>query len=268
MRALTVPPAGEWSPPSPGWTVVCVTAGCGYCLRGKTACSLQAGDALMAPQTAGVTIRASQIGGLRLQYFQVEPERLHGLLTVAECEQHRLLAGRSGQVQMFRADESIGRQLSRLLGQPPRQKLPLRCALLQIWAEGVSGQFAPPAAAGNGVRKLRDRFSELVDQLPEADLFRLSPGDLARQLQCSERHLGRLFRQKFGVPFRSHQIELRLARARQLLADTGIKIASIARDSGYQHLGLFNATFKKHFGVTPSQWRRQRQSEMHQLQPG
>lgn len=268
MKDLTVPPAGEWSPPNPGWTVICVKEGCGYCLREKNASSLQAGDALMAPQTAGVIIRASQIGGLRLQYFQVEPERLQGLLTVAECEQLRTLAERYKQVQIFGADDAIGRQLTRLLEHPPGQKLPLRCALLQLWAEGVSGLFARPAKIGNGTKKLRDRFSELVDQLPEADLFGLSLSDLATQLNCSERHLGRLFRQKFGVPFRSHQIELRLARARQLLADTGIKIASIARESGYHHLGLFNTTFKKRFGVTPSQWRRQRQNELHQLHAG
>ena len=45
-------------------------------------------------------------------------------------------------------------------------------------------------------------------------------------------------------------------KARQLLADTDEKITTIALESGYRHLGFFNAMFKKKFGVTPSEWRR------------
>jgi hemolysin activation/secretion protein len=59
------------------------------------------------------------------------------------------------------------------------------------------------------------------------------------------------------VPLRAHQTELRLQRARQLLADADAKIINVAYNSGYRHLGLFNAMFKKRFGLTPSEWRRQ-----------
>jgi AraC-like DNA-binding protein len=76
-------------------------------------------------------------------------------------------------------------------------------------------------------------------------------------LHCSERHFSRLFREEFGVPFHARQIELRLQRARQLLADSNAKIINIAYDSGYRHLGLFNTMFKKRFGLTPVEWRRQ-----------
>ncbi|HUZ07029.1 MAG TPA: helix-turn-helix transcriptional regulator [Candidatus Paceibacterota bacterium] len=256
IKDLTVPPAGEWSPQGSGWTVVRVAEGSGYCLRQKSASALQSGDGLMAPHHAGITVRASQLGSLRLHYFQVQPELLNGLLTLEECQQFKTLATRSGRIHFFRADELIGQQLSRLVKLPRVQKLALRCALLQLWAEGVAGLFALADRSGPGGRKLRERFAELAGQVPESELFGLSLGDLSRQLHCSERHLGRLFRQKFGVPFRTHQIELRLQRACHLLADTGTKVAAIAHECGYQHLGLFNSTFKKRFGMTPSQWRR------------
>jgi AraC-like DNA-binding protein len=256
IRDLTVPPAGEWSPQGLGWTVVRVAEGSGYCLRPKNPCTLQAGDGLMAPQTANVTVRASQLGSLRLHYFKVQPELLNGLLTIAECQQLKTLTTHTANVHLFKADEMIGRRLSRLVEQPSAEKLALRCALLQLWAEGIAGLFARPNRAGSGGKKLRERFAELSEQLPESELFGLSLGDLARQLHCSERHLGRLFRQTFGVPFRSHQIELRLHHAREMLSDASINIASIAKESGYGHRGLFNATFKKRFGMTPSEWRR------------
>jgi len=76
-------------------------------------------------------------------------------------------------------------------------------------------------------------------------------------LHCSPRHFSRLFRAEFGVPLRKRQTELRLQRARQLLADANAKILKVAYESGYRHLGQFNAMFKKRFGVTPSEWRQQ-----------
>ena len=50
---------------------------------------------------------------------------------------------------------------------------------------------------------------------------------------------------------------MRLQRARQLLVHSNAKIINVAYESGYRHLGLFNAMFKKRFGVTPSEWRQQ-----------
>ena len=93
--------------------------------------------------------------------------------------------------------------------------------------------------------------------MPDAELATRSLPELAVLLSCSERHFSRLFREQFGVPLRSRQTELRLQRASQLLADANSKIINVAYESGYRHLGLFNAMFKKRFGMTPSEWREQ-----------
>jgi len=62
--------------------------------------------------------------------------------------------------------------------------------------------------------------------------------ELAAQLHCSERHFSRLFREAFRISLRARQTELRLLRARQLLADADTKIINVAYDSGYRHLGF------------------------------
>lgn len=67
--------------------------------------------------------------------------------------------------------------------------------------------------------------------------------------------ISRLFREEFNVSLRSRQTELRLRLACELLANSPAKISVVARESGYRHLGLFNAMFKKKFGMTPSDWR-------------
>jgi AraC-like DNA-binding protein len=101
------------------------------------------------------------------------------------------------------------------------------------------------------------RFEEIISRIPDADLINCSSEKLAEMCGCSLRHFRRMFRKQFKTSIRAKQTELRLQKARQLLAETDEKIVSIATESGYRHLGFFNAMFKKKFGVTPSEWRRQ-----------
>jgi AraC-like DNA-binding protein len=211
-------------------------------------------SALRTPHSAdGGLLRASQLGPLKLQYFTVQPQFLNGLLTVSEW--HLLEAVAEGAVLNFTSVEPIGQKFAHITNQTHSGGLTVRCALLQLWAGAVTGIF-PASGAAAGANRLRDRFRQFIGQMLEAELSGKTLGELAEQLHCSERHFSRLFREEFGVPLRARQIELRLQRARQLLADSDAKIINVAYDSGYRHLGLFNAMFKRRFGVTPSEWRR------------
>jgi transcriptional regulator GlxA family with amidase domain len=136
-----------------------------------------------------------------------------------------------------------------------------RCAMLQIWLGALQDLFNAPVTEVAVGSKLYERVRNLIGKMTEAELADASLANLAAQVNCCKRQFSRLFRKEFGVTFHSRQIELRLQRAQQLLADTNTKVANIAFASGYRHLGLFNAMFKKRFGVTPSQWRRQNGSK-------
>lgn len=258
IHQVSLPPSDEWVPHCHGWILVRVAEGLAYCLQKGTACELNVGDGFMSPATAKVLVRASQLGAVRLQFVRIEPELFAGLLTVAEWLKLASMERRASDISFFKAGEMTGQKFTRLAEQAGAEGPSVRCAWLQLWAKGIERLFAgdkSPSEPDNN--KLHLRLRQLVGQMPEIELFRYSLSDLARQLECSERHFSRLFSEEFGVSFRSHQIELRLQHACQLLADPAKKIAGIAMDSGYQHLGLFNATFKKRFGVTPSEWRRQ-----------
>lgn len=236
-----------------------VAEGTGYWLQPGTAHrQLNPGDGLIVIRNASGVVRASQLGPLKLQWFLVQPQYLNGVLTVAEWYQLEMAPNDSrSPVSVFAAGEPIGQKFTRLIDQSPGDRLPVRCALLQLWAGAVAGWLPAPAALSASGNKLRDHFRELVGQMTEAELSEHSLNELARQLHCSERHFSRLFREEFGVPFRARQVELRLQHARQLLADSRAKIINVARESGYRHLGLFNAMFKKRFGLTPNEWRQQ-----------
>jgi AraC-like DNA-binding protein len=101
------------------------------------------------------------------------------------------------------------------------------------------------------------RFEEVIARISDSELMHCPSEKLAELCGCSVRHFRRVFRSHFKTSVRAKQTALRLEKACQLLVETEEKIVSIAFESGYRHLGFFNAVFKKKFGVTPSEWRRQ-----------
>ena len=259
LQELTLPPSTEWLPHCQGWLMARVAEGLGYWLQpGVESRQLTTGDGLLATRNVNGVIRASQLGPLKLQYFTIHLQYLNGVLTVAEWQQLEVAPKHPASfVSIFLAGEPVGQKFMRLADNMHGNRLPQRCALLQLWANAVAGFLPAPVAPSANGNKLRDQIRELVGQMTEAELAEHSLTELARQLHCSERHFSRLFREEFGVPFHARQIELRLQRARQLLADPDAKIINVAHDSGYRHLGLFYAMFKKRFGLTPAEWHRQ-----------
>jgi AraC-like DNA-binding protein len=268
LQELILRPSGEWIPRCNGWVVARVAEGTGYWMQPGGARELNAGDGFVATFSGNALLRASQLGSLKLQFFTVQPQFLNGLLTVAEWHQLEVAPNNSApHISFFSAGEPVGQKFAHIANQSGSDGLPMRCALLQLWANAMAGLLAKPFSISSGANKLRDRFRQTIGQMLEAELSECSLNELAGQLHCSERHFSRLFREEFGVPLRARQIELRLQRARQLLADSNAKVINVAYDSGYRHLGLFNSMFKKRFGVTPSEWRLQNARKNPAAQP-
>jgi hemolysin activation/secretion protein/AraC-like DNA-binding protein len=258
LHELAVPPSGEWAPRGDGWIILRLAEGAGYLLqRGGTVRELGPGDSAVMVQRGNSLLRASRLGPVKLQFFLINPQLLNGLFTLAEGRRlEAVFEGTPTHVSIFTSSEPVAQEFARVASQPHAEGLPIRCQLIQLWADAITHLLAAPTPPSPQATDLRERFQRLLEQMSEAELAGCSLHDLASQLHCSERHFGRLFRQEFGVPLRQRQIELRLLRAQQLLAHSDAKIVNVAYDSGYRHLGLFNTMFKKRFGVTPSEWRR------------
>jgi len=101
---------------------------------------------------------------------------------------------------------------------------------------------------------------------PEGDRFALGrPGGktgssiawLAARLGVSDRHLRRIFEAQFGVSPLQYLQTRRLLTAKQLLADTDLPITQVALASGYASVRRFNAAFVEHYGLNPTQLRRE-----------
>ncbi|MDR1579637.1 MAG: AraC family transcriptional regulator [Synergistaceae bacterium] len=80
--------------------------------------------------------------------------------------------------------------------------------------------------------------------------------ELARELSMSATKLKRGFKKIFGKPIYAYHYGACMERAAIMLLDTNRSISEIALDSGYSASGNFGNAFKKHYGVSPIQFRR------------
>jgi AraC family transcriptional regulator, regulatory protein of adaptative response / DNA-3-methyladenine glycosylase II len=80
---------------------------------------------------------------------------------------------------------------------------------------------------------------------------------LAARLGVSDRHVRRIFEAQFGVSPVQYLQTRRLLTAKQLLADTDLPITQVALISGYSSVRRFNAAFAQHYGLNPTQLRRE-----------
>ena len=71
----------------------------------------------------------------------------------------------------------------------------------------------------------------------------------------SQEHLRRLSRQQLGRSPIQQITHLRMRRAVSLLASTGDKVETIAREVGYENPFTFSNAFKRWTGLTPARWR-------------
>ncbi len=257
LKELVIGPSGEWTPEGQGWILIRVAAGAGYWLKKGTGGELEVGDGIVLGYDDKTRLRASVLSPMKIQFFAVYPEYL-GLLTLEESLRFKTPSEDASPCFFhFRASEPTGQEFARLVAEPDGSGLPARCALLHFWANIAASLPKPIDDPATGTNKLRDRFRRMLRQLSVNELCLCSPLDLAQELNCSVRHFRRLFREEFGVPFRVRQTELCLLRARQLLAESEAAVTDIANQSGYHHVSFFNSTFKKRFGMTPGEWRRQ-----------
>jgi AraC family transcriptional regulator of adaptative response / DNA-3-methyladenine glycosylase II len=73
----------------------------------------------------------------------------------------------------------------------------------------------------------------------------------------SDRHLRRIFDAQFGVSPLQYLQTQRLLSAKQLLTDTTLAVAQVARLSGFASVRRFNAAFAQHYALNPTQLRRE-----------
>lgn len=128
----------------------------------------------------------------------------------------------------------------------------LQWLLVQLVQHHSTRELAVPRTGGGLSRGQKQRVGDFI----EANLDRpLTLADLADQAHLSPWHFARLFRVSFGEPPHRYVMGRRLERARRRLLAGDVKILAVALDSGFADQSQFTRAFRRHFGVTPGQFR-------------
>jgi AraC-like DNA-binding protein len=147
-----------------------------------------------------------------------------------------------------------------LLQGVPQDPLALETSLLEILGS-VAKSCSPPGAKRRGAAfestRARRRYvhdAQLLLQERFRERYRLE--EIARELYVSPFHLCRLFKQETGMPMHRYVNRLRLREAMEQLTE-GANLTELALSLGFAGHSHFTTAFRKEFGVSPSEVRRQ-----------
>jgi AraC family transcriptional regulator len=101
------------------------------------------------------------------------------------------------------------------------------------------------------------RLHRVVKLMESSMASGLSLSALAAEAELSDFYFSRLFHQATGHSPSQYFIQLRLAKARQLLSNTALSIIEVALEVGYSSPGHFAQVFRRHTGMTPREYRQQ-----------
>lgn len=101
------------------------------------------------------------------------------------------------------------------------------------------------------------RAEEMAAFIARTYADRLTPAAIARHVGLHKNYAMAVFRRTFGTTLLDHVIQHRLSHAQRRLVTSDDKVVEIAFDSGFGSLSRFNEAFRRAFGCTPRQYRRQ-----------
>ena len=114
---------------------------------------------------------------------------------------------------------------------------------------GNDPQLSPWLAHRNHLHPAVHRAQDAIAQDPARSW---SLEDLAGRAHVSARHLTRLFAEYAGISVVGYQQRLRVARARELLADRQLSVERVAELAGFASARDFRRVWQRYEGVAPS----------------
>jgi AraC-like DNA-binding protein len=110
---------------------------------------------------------------------------------------------------------------------------------------------------GTGTQ-LRDFYiQEAVTYMEQHYQRDLTVEEIADVCKLNRSYFSKLFKEAMGCPPQEFLIRMRLSKATELMKTSNASIGDISQMCGYPNQLHFSRAFKKHYGVSPREWRAQ-----------
>ena len=133
-------------------------------------------------------------------------------------------------------------------------------ALTACTAPDAKPKVAPLAATavGLGAAPAPAVSESWWKALGDSQLDRIVGDALADHVGLSASHIQNIFKAATGSSISAYLRRLRLNKATEFLAQTDVPISEIAERTGFGNSNYFYTVFKRHYAVTPSEYRANR----------
>jgi len=117
-------------------------------------------------------------------------------------------------------------------------------------AQSMSQPFSGIASYSSRIRSVAEYLLKNFDQ-------DISLSSLAKVFNIHKVHLARTFKEETGINIHESILDLRMQKAKLLLADPAKKISDIIEEIGFHNPQYFYILFKKFYDISPSEYRAQ-----------
>jgi two-component system response regulator YesN len=129
----------------------------------------------------------------------------------------------------------------------------------ELGAKAVAEKIPPPVPGNKSPRFSDSRISRAAEYVHSHLSADLSIRTLGEELRMSPNYFCSLFRKEAGVTFSSYVNRTRLEASAYLLEHTDQRISEIADNAGFRDSVYFTQVFKKAYGCSPREYRKNSQ---------
>jgi len=128
---------------------------------------------------------------------------------------------------------------------------------LRRWATEMLAKLQDELSDHEGVQSRRHVIKQVQEMVTRDAGQDLSVKMIADKVYLHPVYLSKIYKAETGEGLGDYMIRMRMERALYLLKNTNKKIYEITSELGYQNPQYFSKMFKKHYGMTPNEYRDQ-----------
>lgn len=125
-----------------------------------------------------------------------------------------------------------------------------------------SGEYSSEKQNSHGADASEDTITRLgvmvnmvEEYIRDNYSYDISMQDAARAVNYSETYFCKMFKQRYGLSFTAYLTEYRMREAKKLLLQPTVNVREVGEKVGYTDATYFSRVFRRHTGMSPSEYR-------------